>query len=203
SFRGRSTIVLALGTGPDVDLVAIDPHGGGDRGPGEIAPDAARGAADLAAFRANLAAAGVTGRVRHVRRESRDAHREVSGEIDLLYIDGAHRYGPARADVVGWGSRVSGGGVMLVHDAFSSVGVTLALLTTVARGRDFRYIGRTGSMAQYRRERLGRRDRLVNAVRHLLLLPWFARNLTVKALLVMRLRPLARLLGHTTGDWPY
>ena len=39
--------------------MAIDPHAGGDRGPQEIAPEAARGREDHEAFRANLRAAGV------------------------------------------------------------------------------------------------------------------------------------------------
>jgi hypothetical protein len=43
SFRGRSAIVMALAAAPGVELIAIDPHRGGDRGPQEIAPDAARG----------------------------------------------------------------------------------------------------------------------------------------------------------------
>ena len=43
SFRGRSTIVLAAAAPTDAEVVAIDPHGGGDRGPGEIAPNAAVG----------------------------------------------------------------------------------------------------------------------------------------------------------------
>ena len=56
SFRGRSTIVLASGAPDGAEVVAIDPHGGGDRGPGEITPDAVRGDEDCAAFRANLPA---------------------------------------------------------------------------------------------------------------------------------------------------
>ena len=43
SFRGRSTIVLASAASEGVDVVAIDPHGGGDRGPQEITPDAQQG----------------------------------------------------------------------------------------------------------------------------------------------------------------
>ena len=38
--------------------MAIDPHGGGDRGPQEIAPDATRGDEDHDAFVANLDAQG-------------------------------------------------------------------------------------------------------------------------------------------------
>ena len=50
------------------------------------------GERDHKAFRANLAAAGVADRVRHVRLPSQDALGSVAGQVDLLYIDGAHRY---------------------------------------------------------------------------------------------------------------
>ncbi|MFT4616611.1 MAG: putative O-methyltransferase YrrM, partial [Halioglobus sp.] len=36
SFQGRSTIVLASAADPSVDVIAIDPHAGTDRGPQEI-----------------------------------------------------------------------------------------------------------------------------------------------------------------------
>ena len=50
-------------------------------------------------------------RVRHVREFSQAAlHDAVEGEIDLLYVDGAHRYGPARDDIASWGARVRPGG---------------------------------------------------------------------------------------------
>ena len=73
SFRGRSTIVLRDAAAPGVEVVAIDPHGGSDRGPREIEADVARGEADHEAFHANLRAAGVDADVRHVRRASQDA----------------------------------------------------------------------------------------------------------------------------------
>ena len=202
SFRGRSTIVLAMAAPDDAEVVAIDPHGGGDRGPGEIAPDAARGDADRAVFADNLAEAGVAHRVRHVRKLSSDALDDVSGPADLLFVDGAHRLGPARADIVRWGDRVTTGGTMLVHDAFSSVGVTLALLTTTAISRRWRYIVRVGSLAEYLRADLSASERLTDAIRHAAQLPWFARNLAIKCLIVARLGRLTRLLGHR-GGWPY
>ena len=93
---------------------------------------------------ANLAAAGVADRVRHVRKFSADAHADVAGPLSLLYVDGAHRFGPARADLRDWGGRVAPGGTMLVHDAFSSIGVTLALLVECAGRARWRYVGRTG-----------------------------------------------------------
>ena len=141
SFRGRSTIVLASA---GKQVVAIDPHAGGDRGPQEIRADAERGDADHHAFAANLERAGVRERVRHVRRFSQDALAEVDGPVELLWVDGAHRYGPARADIARWGARVPEGGRMLVHDAWSSIGVTLALLSSVTLRGGWHYAGRVG-----------------------------------------------------------
>src|SRR4051794_14978824 len=94
SFRGRSAIVMAQALADAARLVAIDPHAGGDRGPQEIEAEASRGEADHDAFNANLHAAGVADRVEHVRAMSSDAHDAVDGPIDVLYVDGAHRFGP-------------------------------------------------------------------------------------------------------------
>ena len=127
SFRGRSTIVLATAADPSVHLVAIDPHAGNDRGPEEIDGFAAEAEDDHAVFNANLDRAGVADRVDHVRAFSDDAHPQVAGEIDVLYIDGAHRYAPALADIRSWGDRVADGGTMLIHDSFSSIGVMPAI----------------------------------------------------------------------------
>jgi Methyltransferase domain len=203
SFRGRSTIVLARAAGA---VVAIDPHAGGDRGPQEIAPDAVRGDEDHRAFLTNLLAAGVAGRVRHVRRPSGEALADVDGPVSLLYVDGAHRLGPARDDIARWGARVVPGGTMLVHDAFSSVGVTLALLAECVVSPRWRYRGRTGSLAEYERvaRPLAGPARVADALRQVAELPWFARNVAIKALVLARLRPLAHRLGlPADAPWPY
>jgi hypothetical protein len=201
SFHGRSAIVLALGAGDRARVWAVDPHAGSDRGPGEIRGAFDTGERDKVTFHANLAAAGVADRVEHVRRFSDMAHAEIAGEIDLLHIDGAHRYGPARDDVAGWGGRVRPGGRMLIHDSFSAIGVTGAQLRLLVFSARFRYLGRDGSLADYRREDLAGRERAANALRQLAELPWFARNVAVKLLLTLRLRRAARLLG--ADAWPY
>ncbi len=121
----------------------------------------------------------------------------------MLYVDGAHRYAPARDDIARWGARVSPGGFLLIHDAFSSVGVTLAQARLLFFTSGFEYLGRAGSLVRYRRRELSGRTRLANAARQLAQLPWFARNVVVKAAIVLRLRPVARALGHRDGPWPY
>jgi hypothetical protein len=200
SFRGRSTVVLAQAAGA---VIAIDPHAGSDRGPQEIAAEASRGDADHAAFLANLARAGVADRVRHVRAFSADAHGAVDGPLSLLYVDGAHRFSPARADLAGWGRRVVPGGTMLVHDAFSSIGVTLALLVVCAGSREWRYVGRTGSLAEYER-RVAAGGRARDVARHVRELPWFARNVTIKVLVLAGRRRWAERIGlDPDAPWPY
>jgi Methyltransferase domain len=203
SFRGRSTIVLALAAGPEVEIFAIDPHLGSDRGPREISVRPELGQADNSAFHSNLEMAAVSGRVRHVRLPSQEALDRVDGAVDLLYVDGAHRVAPALADLRLWGARVPIGGRMLVHDAFSSVGVTVALARAVIGAAEWHYLGRSGSLAEYQRVELDADQRIIEALRGLAQLPFFARNLLVKLMIVARLRSLARLLGHREGPWPY
>lgn len=203
SFRGRSMIVLASAAGAGVSLVAIDPHAGNDRGPQEIEGFVDEAAQDNVVFNRNLERAGVAHRVRHVRKFSDAALGDVDGEVDLLYIDGAHRFAPARADITRWGARVRSGGELLIHDSFSSVGVTLALVATLFFGSRYRYVGRSESMAHYQRVDLGPTERVGNALRQAAQLPWFARNVVIKALIVVKLGRVTRLLGHDPETWPY
>jgi len=203
SYRGRSAVVLARAAREGVRVTAIDPHAGNDRGPQQIEGTPDEGENDHEAFLANLDRAGISEKVRHVRLPSHDALSEVNGTIDVLYVDGAHRYGPARSDIARWGERVGAGGTLLIHDSFSSIGVTLAIIRLLAFGSSFEYVGRSGSLAEYRREDLAGARRARNAAHQVAQLPWFVRNVAVKLAIVARLRPLARLLGHRSGDWPY
>ena len=94
SFRGRSSIVLARAADATAEIVAVDPHLGSDRGPQEIAARPELGEEDTQLFRSNLERHGVLDRVTHVRMRSEEA--PLPDVIDLLYVDGAHRFGPAR-----------------------------------------------------------------------------------------------------------
>jgi hypothetical protein len=77
---------------------------------------------------------------------------------------------------------------MLVHDAYSSVGVTLALLTSVVPSSSWRYVGRDGSLAAYVRERS------LGMGRELGQLGFFGANLVRKGLIAAGLRD---------GPWPH
>lgn len=203
SYQGKSTIVLATGAPPGVTVYAIDPHAGNDRGPGEWSGAAEDGQADYDAFSRNLHEAGCAHRVRHVRQFSQLAQGSVIGPVDLLYVDGAHGYRPAVSDISEWGDRVPVGGTMLIHDAFSSVFVTLAVSRLLFFTGSWRYLGRDRSLVRYRREALTWQRRLANAGRQMACLPWFGRNLVIKALRTIGLESAGRVLGHEPGAGVY
>jgi precorrin-6B methylase 2 len=188
SHQGRSTLALALAR-PDVSVVAIDPfEAGGMFG----------GAATRAVFEANLERAGVRARVEHVGRPSARVQPRWERPVDLVFVDGKHDVLSTITDLR-WAGRLPPGGLLLVHDSFGSVGVTLALLLRVVPSRGLRYVGRVGSLVTFERARPSWTDR--GAV--LRQLPWFVRNVGIKVLLRLRLRPVARLLGHRDTADPY
>lgn len=186
---GRSAVVLALAARPGVEVVAIDP----------FLPDWRYGRDDTETqLRANLATAGVTDRVDVQAVTSEAARATWSRPVDLVYVDGGHSYWACRDDL-GWARWVPAGGKVLVHDAFSSLGVTTALLRHVLPSSTLRYAGRTGSLATLVVGRPSLRDR----VRMLAPLPWWLRNLMVKVALRLRLRLVAAALGHRDRADPY
>ena len=167
SHQGRSTIVLASAAGPKgVEVVAVDPFlaGGMFGGPGT-----------RDRFTANVAAAGVAGAVRLVVDRSTRLRPTWREPLDMLFVDGKHDYWTVRDDLR-WARHLPVGAPVLVHDAFSSIGVTLGLLLHVLPGRELRYLGRTGSLARFETGRPSTGDRL----RMLAELPWFVRNVAIK-----------------------
>jgi len=201
SYQGRSTIVLALAAASNVEIIAIDPHAGNDRGPQEIDGYEDAASDDHATFEANLTAAGVRDRVTHVREFSDAAHTSVDGEIDVLYIDGAHRYAPARTDIRDWGARVRTGGTMLIHDSFSSIGVTGAIMRELLLSDRFRYVTRSRSLAVYRAD--PGEGRASSALHQIAQLPWFIKNVGLKVVLTAGLGKVMTKLGRKRPDWPY
>jgi predicted O-methyltransferase YrrM len=121
SHQGRSTVVLASALPPGGRLVAVDPFDATWRYGGASTRDH---------LLAHLAAAGVRDRVEIVATTSGEARASYYGPVDLLYVDGKHDYWTVRVDLR-WADRVPDGGLLMMHDAFSSLGVTLALLRTL------------------------------------------------------------------------
>ncbi len=190
SHQGRSTLVLAAALRHcGGRLTAVDPFVSGSR---------YGGAAARAALETHLATAGLDGTVTIVPTRSGEARRTWRDPIDLLWIDGKHDYWTC-SDDLRWSEHLPHGGRVLVHDAFSSVGVTCALLLHVLPSRHLSLVGREGSLATLELRRPGPADRL----RFVAQLPWWIRNVAVKVLLRFRLDQVALLLGHRGPSDPY
>jgi len=204
SYHGRSTTLLGKAAEPEVVVVAIDPHGSTIRTRDVLEGQEDEAEAVHKLFLENLEQHGVRDRITYIRKSSHAALWDVEGKVDMLFIDGSHDYIPARNDIREWGSRVADGGTMLIHDSFTSIGVTLAILSTLVTTDQFRYVGRAGSLTEYKRERLDKEARKRNSRKLLGLLPYLARNVVVEIMLLLRLRPLTKYLGYdTTQNWPH
>lgn len=118
--------------------------------------------------------------------------------FDLLYIDGKHDYWTFTDDLR-WAQFLPPGGRILVHDTFSSIGVTLGVLAKVLPSRELRYLERSDSMALFAKERPEAADRR----RILGEIPWWLRNVGIKVLLRLRARRLAAAFGHQSPYDPY
>jgi hypothetical protein len=188
SHQGRSTVVLAAAA-PQAKVVAIDPFVGGAMFGGLATRDR---------FEANLLRTGLAGRVELRQARSTQLRPSWTEPIGFLYIDGKHDYWTL-SDDLRWSEFLPDGGRVCIHDAYSSIGVTLGLLRHVLFGRRLRYLDRTGSLARFEAASVRRADRL----RMLAELPWWLRNVGIKVLLRLRLYPLARLAGHPDRADPY
>ncbi|QNN53040.1 class I SAM-dependent methyltransferase [Nocardioides mesophilus] len=190
SHAGRSTLVLgeaARSSGGRV--LAIDPF---------VEGRLFGGAGTKQVFLANMADAGLRDTVELVEDYSSRLRPGWDRHFDYLYIDGKHDYWSV-SDDLRWAEMLPAGAPVLVHDSFSSIGVTLGLLRHVLPSRQLRYERRVGSLALFRVARPTPRDR----ARMLAELPWWLRNVFLKVLLRLRLRPVARLFGHDSPYDPY
>src|SRR5690606_39034447 len=117
---------------------------------------------------------------------------------DMLYIDGKHDYWTV-SDDLRWREHLADGGAVVIHDCFSSIGVTLAILRHVLLADDLTFERRSDSQALFRKRQPTVRDRW----RILTQPPWWLLNVGLKMLLRLRLRGLARRLGHDSPYDPY
>jgi hypothetical protein len=190
SHQGRSTVVLAHALEEkEGRVIAVDPFVDGRL---------FGGSATRTYFERHIEMAGVGDTVELVCDYSTHARKAWTRRFDLLYIDGKHDYWTLSDDLK-WRVHLPEGAPLLVHDCFSSIGVTLGVLRHVLPSRDLRYERRAGSLAFFRVGRPTGRDRL----RILAEMPWWVRNVFLKVLLRLRLRPVARLFGHDSPYDPY
>lgn len=193
SHRGRSTAFLASAKGEGVRMLAVDPFDN---------PRWGGGPESLAAFEATLERFGLRDEVETFRGVSIEASAawDPARMIGLLFVDGAHDRRSVLADIEGWERRLAPGGLVLFHDAFSSVGVTQALTERHLLNRGFRFLGLHRTLAVFRRCRDGEGADLLSVPRFASHYPYFLRNLTIKWSLRHGKALPPRLLRYRPGD---
>ncbi len=190
SHQGRSTVVLgeALRSGGGT-VIAVDPF---------VEGKLFGGLTTREKFEHNIAAAGLGDVIEQVPDYSTRIRPTWSRGFDLLYIDGKHDYWTL-SDDLRWAVHLPAGAGVVIHDCFSSIGVTLGILRHVLFSSTLAYERRSDSQALFRVRRPTTADRL----RILGEMPWWLRNVFLKVLLRLRLRGVARLFGHDSPYDPY
>ncbi|MDW8289338.1 MAG: class I SAM-dependent methyltransferase [Armatimonadota bacterium] len=113
SFKGKSTIWLAKGSlaGAGVRVFAIDPHTGSEEHRQDGQP-----VWTYDEFVVNLRHAGVEEVVTPLLTTSAEAAAGFDQPVELLFIDGDHRYAAVRQDFDLWFPKLLEGGYLLMHD---------------------------------------------------------------------------------------
>lgn len=190
SHKGRSTVILGLAAQTRGSrVVAIDPFVDGAM---------FGGTATRSVFEANVSRAGLEDVVDLMAMPSRAARGDWQAQIALLYIDGKHDYWTV-VDDLRWARYLAPHARVLIHDSFCSVGVTSALIDRVLVRGEMRYLGREGTMAVFDLATTGRGERQ----EMLRQMPWFARNVVIKAARRTRATPVLRALKHDSPVDPY
>jgi predicted O-methyltransferase YrrM len=195
SHHGRSTVIMASAKQAGVPLIAIDPYDDPRWGGGEAA---------IVTFNENLARRSLDGDVNHLRTFGAQAGDAWDGmPVGLLFVDGAHDYPTVRADLEAWIGKLSPTAVVLMHDAYSSPGVTRAMFQAFFVSGRFSYLASQRSLVAFRCGQVAAGGRARSALQMLTGLPWFARNIAIKLAIRNGWKALPPLLGHRQATLPY
>lgn len=115
SWKGKSTIWLSKGSesGLQNKIYAIDPHAG--------SKEHLKGGKNVWTFddfQKNLSKCKVDRFVIPLKKKSSEAVKDVSDNLGLVFIDGAHDYFSVKQDFMSWMPKISEGGVIAFHDSF-------------------------------------------------------------------------------------
>lgn len=127
SYCGRSTVWLgAAARAAGTVAFAVDHHHGSEENQAgwehhdTSLVDPRTGQLDtLAAFRFTIESAALDDVVIAVIGSSPTVAAHWTTKAALVFIDGGHGQGPARADYLGWAPHVAEGGYLAIHDVFA------------------------------------------------------------------------------------
>jgi hypothetical protein len=97
-----------------------------------------------------------------------------------LWVDGAHDLESTLKDFDGWMPHMASGARLYVHDAFSAVGTTRAILVRFFFSRHVRFIGCERTLAKFEVGTFTVAQRLVSAIGITRRLVFFSRMVAIK-----------------------
>ncbi len=172
SHRGKSATLIALGLPEGARLTAVDPFDD---------PRWGGGPESLQIFESNMQKVGVRERVDLFRGLSEEASASWRGlPVGLLWVDGAHDLASTLKDFDGWMPHMARGGRLYVHDAFSALGTTRAILRRFWFSSRVEFIGCERTLAMFVVRPLRPRERLASGWRLARRLPFFFRIVAIK-----------------------
>lgn len=118
SWKGRSTVWLGLGSksGRKTNVYAIDNHVHTGKYAGIPKSET------LKEFRKNMKTAKIDKIVTHIVKSSADAAAKFNKPIELLFVDGNHKYDNVKNDFNMWFPKIIDGGTIAFHDATTKFG---------------------------------------------------------------------------------
>jgi len=172
SHRGKSAVLIAMGLSDGNRLTAVDPFDD---------PRWGGGPESLTLFQENLSKAGVSAKVDLFKGLSEEASAQWTGlPVGFLWVDGAHDLESTLKDFDGWMPHLARGAELYVHDAFSAVGTTRAILRRFFFAPNVRYIGSERTLAKFKVEPLNLLQRVISALGIASQLPFFTRMVAIK-----------------------
>jgi len=134
SWKGRSTVWLGLGSkeGVKTKVYAIDPHNAGSD------QDFYGKVNTLKEFKENIKKAGLNKVVISVLKDSSNAVKDWNKPIELLFIDGSHKYDIVKKDFLDWSKYLIEGGTIAFHDTILFSGPRNAVNEIILSSKNFR-----------------------------------------------------------------
>jgi predicted O-methyltransferase YrrM len=143
SWHGKSTVWLAsaLRKKKNAKIYAVDPHVGSPEKANEF-----RKINTYKNFKGNIKSSGIAEKVVPLRKTSLRAAKDFSDKVDLVFIDGSHKFNAARADFLYWKIHLKRGGWIVLHDATHLPGPWKVAKNYLLRSDKFCKTGMLGSM---------------------------------------------------------
>lgn len=163
SFKGKSTICLGYGSkdGHGIKVYAIDPHKGNlSYHEWELEKNSSP---TILEFQKNISAnREIKEYIYPLYTTSELAIEEVTNKVDLVFVDGDHKYEGVLKDFKLWSQKLNEGGVIVFHDSFSWEGV-IKVVNEELFGRNFVCLGFVNSITYFKKvNQVGFKDSVRN-----------------------------------------